>query len=170
MEQLNLKTLKPQYVTLAETKLVAKCLSMSFAEDRTRELWKEFVPLIETISTRVDNDKYSVQIFPDQDFFQNFDPINNFNKYAGVKVDQYSKMPQGLDELIIPQGEYAVFDYIGKPSEAAETYRYIYYKWLPESGYALDDRPHLAIMGDKYKGECNDSEEQLLIPILKLSR
>jgi len=37
--------------------------------------------------------------------------------------------------------------------------------WLPQSGYQLDDRPHLAHMGEKYRGERDDTEEAFYLPI-----
>ena len=38
-------------------------------------------------------------------------------------------------------------------------------KWLPHSNYNLDDRPHFNVLGDKYKNNDPDSEEDVYIPI-----
>ncbi|MEO0474076.1 MAG: GyrI-like domain-containing protein [Bacteroidota bacterium] len=51
-----------------------------------------------------------------------------------------------------PAGKYAVFPYKGRPSEAMNFYQYIFVRWMPQSAYAIDSRPHFALMGDKYKG------------------
>lgn len=165
MRQLNLKNLEPKIVLLPEIKLVAKCILMSFSQNRTHELWQDFGPSIKDIPYRMGKDKYSIQIFPDTDFFKNFNSEGIFKKYAAVNVSDYGDLPNGLEKLIIPEGQYAVFDYIGKPSEASETFRYILCQWIPNSRYSLDNRPHIAKMGEKYKGEQPDSEEELLIPI-----
>ena len=70
-----------------------------------------------------------------------------------------------MQSLTIPEGLYAVFPYQGKPSEAMETFRYIYSDWLPNSEYEMDDRPYFALMGAKYKGEHPESEEEFWVPI-----
>ncbi len=166
MDQIKLKSLEPSIITLSETKLVVKGVSMSFSQDKTHELWQSFRPMIKGIPNKMDNDKYSVQIYPDANFFKDFDPTRVFRKYAAVKVSDYGDLSEGLEQLIIPESQYALFDYMGKPSEASETFRYILCQWIPNSKYSLEDRPHIAKMGVKYKGERPDSEEELLIPII----
>jgi AraC family transcriptional regulator len=39
---------------------------------------------------------------------------------------------------------------------------------LPASGYELDDRPHFEILGERYKNNDPDSEEELWFPVRKL--
>ena len=165
MKRINLKSLEPKIVMLPAIKLAAKSVTMSFSQDKTQELWKSFGPLIKSISHKVDNDRYSVQVYPDIDFFKNFDPTRVFKKYAAIEVTEYDNLPIDLEKLIIPEGLYAIFNYIGKPSEASETFRYILIDWLNSSKYTLSDRPHFCKMGHKYKGEEPDSEEELMIPI-----
>ncbi len=70
-----------------------------------------------------------------------------------------------MEKLVLPQGLYAVFHYKGKPSEAEETFKYIYGVWLLNSIYEMDNRPYISLMGNKYKGEDPDSEEEFWIPI-----
>ncbi len=70
-----------------------------------------------------------------------------------------------MDQLVIPEGLYAVFSYVGKPSEAQAFFKYIYGSWLPGSDYLLDNRPHFALMGKDYKGEDPDSKEEFWIPV-----
>ena len=53
----------------------------------------------------------------------------------------------------------------GPASEGMKTYQYIFQTWLPVSGYRLDDRPHFAVMGEKYKKEDPDSEEEIWVPV-----
>lgn len=165
MKRINLKSLEPKIVVLPEVKLAAKSITMSFSQDKTQELWQSFEPLIKTITHKVDEDRYSVQVYLDIDFFKNFDPTSTFKKYAAIMVKEFDNLPIDLEKLIIPEGLYAIFSYIGKPSEASETFRYILIDWLNSSKYALSNRPHFCKMGSKYKGEQADSEEELVIPI-----
>jgi AraC family transcriptional regulator len=50
-------------------------------------------------------------------------------------------------------------------SEAPAFYQYIFNSWLPGSGYRLDNRPHFAVMGEKYKNDDPNSEEELCVPV-----
>ena len=165
MKNINLKRLEPKITTIAEIKLIASKFEMSFAEDQTEQLWRKFSPTIKNIPNKKNHLKYSVQIFPNTNFFKDFNPKTTFKKYAAVEADISKNLPKNLEVLTIPAGLYAIFTYIGKPSEAEKTFYYIHYQWLKESGFELDERPHFAIMGDKYIGEHPDSEEELFIPI-----
>lgn len=49
MKKLNLKNLEPRVLVIPEMKLVAKGMTMSFAADRTFDLWRSFSPLIKDI-------------------------------------------------------------------------------------------------------------------------
>ena len=107
---------------------------------------------------------YSVEIY-DDDFFINFNPSREFEKWAAVKVEDTQAIPDGMSSLVIPEGLYSVFNYKGKSSDAVNAYEYIFRKWVPESEYEVDNRPHFALMGEKYKNDHPDSEEELWIPI-----
>lgn len=165
MNQFNLRSLEPKILRLDEMNLVAHEQAMSFADDKTAKQWQIFSPLIKSIPKRISSDKYVVQVYPSTDFFIQFDPHMIYKKYAAVRVSDDVEFPEGLMRLTIPAGQYAVFDYVGKPSEAREAFQYMHRDWLPQSGYQLDDRPHLAHMGEKYRGERDDTEEAFYVPI-----
>lgn len=153
--------------TLNETKLVGKKINMSFVNNKTIELWRSFSPRRNEIKNPLNSDLYSVEIYPDTIFFEKFDPTKEFEKWAAIAVRDFGTIPDRMDKLIIPDGQYVVFHYRGKPSEAQKTLRFIYGKWLPNSEYKIDNRPYFALMGEKYKGESPDSEEEFWIPIQK---
>ncbi|MDX1331897.1 MAG: GyrI-like domain-containing protein [Robiginitalea sp.] len=157
--------LEPRIETLEETRLVGKRSRMSFAGNTTARLWKEFMPQRGKIGNVVDGTFYSVEVYEDPDFFRDFDPFREFEKWAAVPVHRFDCIPAGLETLLIPAGVYAVFRYRGKESEVSQMYQYIYGSWIPNSRYTLDHRPHFARMGPAYKGEDPDSEEELWIPV-----
>ncbi|MCR9228687.1 MAG: GyrI-like domain-containing protein [Flavobacteriaceae bacterium] len=157
----------PQITTLPQTKLVGKKSITSYARNNTFELWQRFSPRKKEIEHLTSNDLYAVEIYPTTMFFENFDPTQEFEKWAAIAVSKIDKIPEGLHTLTVPEGLYAVFPYKGKPSEAMETFRYIYGEWLPNSGYEMDNRPYFALMGEKYKGENPESEEEFWVPIKK---
>ena len=61
-----------------------------------------------------------------------------------------------------------MFQYKGLPQGFGELMRYILSEWLPKSNYELDNRPHFNILGNKYKANHPESEEEVYIPIKKL--
>ncbi len=145
--------------------LIGTKIQMSFAVNKTFELWKKFSPRRTEISHVVHSDLFSVEIYSNPSFYEVFDPTLEFEKWGAVQVSDCANIPNGMEALIIPAGQYAVFHYKGKPSEAASTYQYIYGTWFPNSQFMIDNKPHFALMGDKYKWENPDSEEELWFPI-----
>lgn len=107
---------------------------------------------------------YSVEVYP-PGFHRSFNPQVPFEKWAAVETEPGSALPEGLDRLVIPEGVYAVFTYRGRAGEAAAFYQRIFTEWLPASGYALDERPHIAVMGEMYRGEDPSSQEEIRIPV-----
>ena len=140
---------------------------MSFTENKTAELWQSFSPRRKETKNLFGHNRYSVEIYPDTTFFENFVPEREYEKWAAIEVSNFDMIPDGMEKLIVPEGLYAVFHYKGKPSEAQETFHYIFGNWLPNSKYKMDGRPYFALMGEKYTGEFSDSEEEFWIPIIK---
>ncbi len=161
--------IKPRIETFKEAKLVGKKMRMSFANNKTVELWRNFSPRRKEIKNLIDPNRFSVEIYPDNTFFENFDPDMEYEKWAAVEVSNFDMIPDGMEKLIIPEGLYAVFHYKGKPSEAQEAFLYIFGTWLPNSEYKMDDRPYFALIGEKYISESTESEEEFWIPIIRKS-
>lgn len=157
--QFALKTLQPK-------KLIGQKTEMYLAENKTFFLWNKFMPRRNEIKNQINSDLFSVEIYP-ENYFQNFNPSTSFQKWAAVEVTHFENLPNEMNSLIIAEGEYAVFVYKGKPANAASFFESIFTKWLPENNYSIDQRPHFAIMGEKYKQDSDDSEEEIWIPIRK---
>ncbi|MFH7014756.1 GyrI-like domain-containing protein [Flavobacterium sp. FlaQc-47] len=149
---------------LSEKKLIGKHIVMSFVENKTFQLWSSFMPVKKEIKNIIDSNLYSLEVFP-KGHFDNFDPSNSFQKWAAVEVSNFDEIPAEMETLLIPNGLYAVFIHKGPQSEGHKTYHSIFAEWLPNSEYTVDDRPHFAVMGDQYKKEDPESEEEIWIPI-----
>jgi AraC family transcriptional regulator len=156
--------MQPEIKTLTEKKLVGRRLRMSLAGNRTPELWRQFMPRRHEIKNAVGSELYSVEVY-DPAYFNHFHPKNELEKWAAVEVTDFGAVPAEWETIIIPGGLYAVFLHKGTAQQAATTYQYIFSTWLPNAGYLLDNRPHLAVMGAKYKNDDPNSEETLWIPI-----
>jgi AraC family transcriptional regulator len=157
---------EPRIETVQEKKFAGKHLSMSFAENKTSELWKSFMPWRKEIKNNIGQELYSIEIYVPH-FFDNFNPQREFEKWAAIEVTDFDSVPAEMETFNSPSGLYAIFHYKGEADKGAETYRYILATWLPRSDFIIDDRPHFAVMGEKYKNKDHDSEEELWIPIKK---
>ncbi len=155
--------MKPRIVTTHEKKLVGKRLTMSFADFKIAELWRSFSPWRNEITNNISNDLISLAVYK-PDHFSNFKPTNEFEKWALVEVANFNSIPHKMETLFLPGGTYAVFDYKGLNTDNS-IFQYIYSEWLPGSGYALDNRPHFEVLGEKYKNNDPTSEEEIWIPI-----
>ena len=158
---------EPRIETIGEKKLIGMHISMSHANNRTAELWSSFMPQRNTIPNKLNSDLYSLQIYPSTYSFQRFDPMASFEKWAAVEVSTHSNIPEGMEALTIPGGQYAVFTYKGNPIHAAPFFQYIFDTWLPSSEYELDARPHFEVLGAKYKNNDDASEEEVWVPVRK---
>lgn len=137
---------------------------MSFIENKTFQLWNGFMPKRKEIKNTIDANLYSLEVYR-ENYFDNFNPSNNFQKWAAVEVSSFENLPSEMKTLVVPSGLYAVFLHVGPATDAHKTYNYIFAEWLPNSAYVVDERPHFAIMDEKYKKDDPSSEEEIWIPI-----
>ena len=156
--------MQPQIKSLPEKKLIGHSIEMSFIENKTFQLWSGFMPKRKEIKNTVDENLYSLEVYP-ENHFDNFDPNDIFQKWAAVEVSNFENVPSDMKTLIVPSGLYAVFLHSGPAVEAHKTYQYIFAEWLPNSEYVVDERPHFAVMDEKYKKDDPNSEEKIWIPI-----
>jgi AraC family transcriptional regulator len=160
--------LEPRIETLPEKKFIGKRIKMSFSDNKTRELWSSFMPRRREIKNNIGSELYSIEVYEPL-YFNNFNPEKEFDKWAAVEVIDFETVPDDMETLTSPGGLYAVFIHKGSADKASETYRYIFGTWLPASDFLLDVRPHFAVMGEKYKNDETDSEEEVWIPVKNIN-
>jgi len=156
--------MEPRIETLTEKKLVGKRMMMSFSKNKTYELWRSFMPGRKEIENSIGSELYSIEIYTPS-YFDNFNHDVEFEKWAAIEVKNFQTIPDEMETITLPDGLYAVFIHKGAASTGPKTYQNIFGNWLPKSDFILDNRPHFAIMGEKYKYEDPDSEEEIWIPI-----
>ncbi|RYU95331.1 AraC family transcriptional regulator [Emticicia agri] len=154
--------LQPRVEILHEKKLIGKHLAMSFADNKTRELWRSFIPYRKEITNAVGSELYSLQLYSPA-FFSPFNPHELFEKWAAVEVTDFDAIPEGMEAFTLTRGLYAVFLHKGSSTDNS-TFQYIFSSWLPDSEYMLDDRPHFELLGTKYKNADPNSEE-IWVPV-----
>jgi len=156
--------MKPEIAHTSAKIFIGFRMKMSLANNLTYTLWSTFMKRRKEIKNCVGTDLFSLQSY-DENYFARFDPANEFEKWAAIEVDVIDSVPENMEVMQLPAGNYAVFTHIGAAETAAKTFQYIFQQWLPQSAYDLDNRPHFEILGDKYQNGQPDSEEEIWIPI-----
>ena len=161
---------EPTIVKVKPKTLVGMSLNMSLVNNQTFNLWNRFKPISNQIKHRVGEGFYSLQLYP-KNYFAPFSPKTEFIKWAAIEVEISEDLPPNMQTLQLEGGSYAQFTYKGTVKDYPQTAQYIFGKWLPESGYQLDDKPHFEILGNKYLGPENpSSEEEIFIPVREVSK
>lgn len=155
--------LEPQIIQIAEKKIIGIHLTMSLNNNETATLWREFMPKRRLIGNPIGSELISLQNY-NANYFENFNPMAEFEKWAAVEVSDFENVPSGMHPFLIPEGQYAVFNYQGS-SQDNSIFQYIFGTWLPESNFQLDNRPHFEILGENYRNNDPQSQEDIYIPI-----
>lgn len=155
--------LQPVIVNMLPKKLIGLHLQMSLQANQTGPLWGQFMRRRHEIKNTTSPLLYSIQFY-DTNYFMEFSPAKSFEKWAAIEVNESNEIPEGMHTVDLTGGLYAVFDYRGSSTDPA-IFQYIYGTWIPSSEYILDHRPHFEVLGDKYKNNDPNSEEQIWIPI-----
>ena len=143
--------------------LIGLSMPMNLIDNKTPLLWQGFMPQRNAISNRIDDRYISLQQYP-PGYFEAFNPATPFEKWAGVVVSEITNMPSTLNTLLVAGGFYAVFIYDGSipPPSIFEN---IYAKWLPSSGYKLENRPHFEVLHADYLQ--GNRAEEIWIPLVE---
>lgn len=157
--------MNPEIRNLPTKKLIGKSLKMNYINNRTGELWRSFMPRRKEISNHIGPELYSMQIYDGIFDFQNFNPNDNFTKWAALEVSDFEQIPENMESYTLKGGLYAVFLYKGSSNDFQQIFHHIFAVWLPNSIYEIDDREHFEVLGEKYKNDSPDSEEEIWIPI-----
>jgi AraC family transcriptional regulator len=157
--------MQPRIINLSEKKLVGCQMTLSLSAYNIAELWKRFMPRRNEITNAISQDVIGVAVYS-SDYFSAFNPAKEFVRWATIEVSDFSAVPEGMETFTIPAGTYAVFDYKGLSTDTS-IYQYIHGVWLPNSEYQLDDRPHFEVMGEKYRNNDPESEEEIWVPVKK---
>ena len=158
----------PEIATLPEKKLAGVRVPMSVAADRTPQLWRSFMPRRKEITNNPHVVLFSVRVYNTPMLLDPFDASQLFDKWAALEIFDERSLPDGFERLILPAGEYAVFQYKGSSSDP-RIFQYIFGQWLPNSPYMLDHRPQFELLGERYVNNSPDSEEEIWIPIARRS-
>ncbi len=157
----------PRIIDLAPKKLIGLYIQTSLTDNKTKELWQSFMPRRFEINNKVDENFYSIQVYPKGFDMKDFTPTTVFEKWAAVEVTDFDQIPHNLKSLELIGGLYAVFLHKGPAHTFPQTLRHIYETWLPTSNYQLDQRPHFEILDENYHPNDPNAQEEVWIPVRK---
>lgn len=140
---------------------------MSLVENKTRELWSAFMPQRRSIINAASSDLFSLQVYNRLFDYKNFNPSQPFIKWAALEVKSRIDLPSELQTFDLTGGLYAIFIHHGTPQQFPKTLSFIFQKWLPESLYEVDDRPHFELLNENYRPDDPEAKEEVWIPIIK---
>lgn len=139
---------------------------MSMHQNKTPQLWQKFMPRKHEIVGKASPNHFAVQIYDSGLDISSFTPATEFDMWAAVDVIPDAPLPDGMERLLIPAGQYAVFIHRGLPSTfATTTSRYIFNEWLPAAPYQLENRPHFQLMRPDYRPDDPEAEEEVWVPV-----
>lgn len=134
------------FVQLSPSVFIGLSQEMSFEMDTTVSLWQSFKPRVKEIRNRLGAEFFSISCYPD-DFLKSFNPKAKYQKWAAVEIGSLKSNIEGLQELHLEGGLYAVFVYQGTVVNFSNFAADIVSKVLPEAGYVADSRPHFTRFG-----------------------
>jgi AraC family transcriptional regulator len=149
--------------TIPEKKFVGINLTMSLTDNKTFELFSSFMPRRKEIVNAENVDVFDLIVYP-ANYFSAFNPSVSFTKWALIEVSSFENIPNEMETFVLSSGQYAVFDYKGLSTDKS-IFEYIFRTWLPNSNYLIDNRPHFEVLGEKYKNNDPNSEEEIWVPI-----
>lgn len=151
--------------TITDRFYIGKKITTSFSENKAYNLWHSFMPHRNQIHQVKNGNFFSIEVYPAEMSFATYDAITKFDKWAAVEVTGFDNVPQGLENLTIPAGLYAVFVHKGNSDMFYNTARYIFDTWLPQSQYILDTRPHFEVMPADYDRNAINTVEEAWVPV-----
>ena len=155
--------MESRIVTLRPKKLVGIHMEMSLSDNKTQQLWQQFMPRRSEVLDRTSSEFLSMQVYTDSR--QLFESTALFTKWAVVEVATHAEIPRGMDAYTLDGGKYVVFIHEGPASAAPKTWRYISGSWLPTSKYELDDREHFEVLPEDYNPLDPEAREEVWVPI-----
>ena len=92
--------MQPQLKFLSERNLIGTRMTMTFAHNKTAELWKNFMPRRHEIVNNVDTLLYSMQLYSSS-LFDAFNPNMEFEKWAAMEVTNFTTLPHGMETFVL---------------------------------------------------------------------
>jgi len=84
---------------------------------------------------------------------------------ACIQVSDTKNIPEDLDIITVPAGEYAEFVHQGPVSDLFTTCDHIYRSWFPSSGLLTGDGPMVEVYPENFRGDDPNPGIKLLVSV-----
>lgn len=144
-----------------------KVVGMVIRTDTTKheipELWEKFIPRMEELEANsVPECSLGICL---QDSIEENDEFTEFSYLAARVVRDDSLIPEGMEYYEVKGGLTAVFTHEGSLDTLADTYEFIYEKWLEESDYELAEGDELEWYDSRFIYNDPKSKLDIHIPV-----
>lgn len=119
------------------------------------QLWEQFMPRTGSVTKRVGMEAFGISQCKG----------DRFDYVAGVKVEGDAPIPEGMMDIHVADGHYAVFTHRGPISKIADTMKYIWSTWMPASDYEYTGAPEFELYDHRFRFMAHDSEFDIYIPV-----
>lgn len=157
--------MEPTIKIIPSKTLVGRRTITTVATEDPAALWRPFKMNLKHIDNALVDTFYSIQTFENVEDMSAFTHETEFEKWAAVEVSEVGNVPEGLEVFRLPEGQYAVFTHKGLAADFDKTIHHIFYEWLPNSEFELDNRPHLTIMPNDHRPDDPNAEELVCVPV-----
>jgi len=163
--------LNPRLETISAKTLIGMSTLTAPSNSKAKEVWSSFMPMQKNVIGKEEGIFYSVQEYPSNYPFMEFNPQATFTTWAAKEVGEDMDVPEEFKILTISGGTYVVCEHIGVAAEIGNTIGFIFGQWIPKNGYTIDlERKHFEVLAGDYLGPANpESKEMVWIPIKKIS-
>lgn len=132
------------------------------------ESWFELKSSLDAIERKNAHTMYGLE-----DYSERFCPEPlSFYYMAGVEVGKDTHLPEGMYRKVVPKAKYAVFTVNGNNAsgEIGKAFRYIYFVWLPNSEYCIDENALLDFEYYDERWDCQFGAAQmdLYVPVRRM--
>ncbi len=139
------------------------------------ESWFELKSNLDTMKRKIIDSsiKNEHTMYGFEDYSEGFcpDPLS-FYYMAGIEVGKDTPLPEGMHRKVVPKAKYAVFTVNGNNAngEIGKAFQYIYFVWLPNSEYCIDEN---ALFDYEYYDERWDcqfraAQMDIYVPVRKM--
>ena len=118
--------------------------------------WQRFAPHIGHMPGQKGNAAYGVCF--------NADDAGNIEYLSGVEVADFSRLPQEMARLRIPERRYAVFRHDGHVSAIRRVWMAIFKDWQPRSGFEIADAPSFERYDERFDGATGNGGFEIWVP------
>jgi len=157
------ETMEVKIVKKDAMKIVGMSVMSTIKENTIPQLWQDFNQKACKIGN-VLTKGVAVGVCPPVDT-KNFDDNTPFKYIAGLIVENFDDVPEGMESYEIPAQKYAVITHKGALDTLQKTYIYFYNTWVKESNYEFTFGAEFELYDSRFKFGEPDSEMDIYRPI-----